>query len=455
MADEWTPLTDSLRSLLTAQGWADPTPVAVAVSGGADSMALLLTACALGLDVTVLHVDHGLRPESSADRDFVEHAARDLGCAFHAHLAHNLAAKAERDGQGLEAAARTERYSWFDQKVGPGGILLTGHHADDQRETQLLHLIRGTRPDAWRGMEPWNTERGFAIGRPFLGLTREALLNALRQKGQAWREDASNLDPRHLRNRIRHELVPLLDVLRPGWDAGLSRAAALAVEWRTSTLDLLADVKPGELPLSLVKAAPSPRHLVWLWGAQFGAVAGQLDALISLAEPSTETGKQCSTSSHRILRERDRLLAMPLAPSDAPLNWPQPLNPHTDKKGEIHTPQGTLKWSVSHVNERPEVVRNEKTAQLDLSTFKGPLTLRHWLSGDRIAPLGMEGQQSVSDILTQRKVPHASRSQVLLLEDAEQYPVWLVGHRIDRRVALPETVSARGIDVLNLHWFPA
>lgn len=455
MADEWTPLTDSLRSLLTAQGWADPTPVAVAVSGGADSMALLLTACALGLDVTVLHVDHGLRPDSSADRDFVERAARDLGCAFHAHLAHNLAAKAERDGQGLEAAARTERYSWFNQKVGQGGILLTGHHADDQRETQLLHLIRGTRPDAWRGMEPWNTERGFAIGRPFLGLTREALLNALRQKGQAWREDASNLDPRHLRNRIRHELVPLLDVLRPGWDAGLSRAADLAVEWRTSTLDLLADVKPGELPLSLVKVAPSPRHLVWLWGAQFGAVAGQLDALVSLAEPSTETGKQCSTSSHRILRERDRLLAMPLAPSDAPLNWPQPLNPHTDKEGEIHTPQGTLKWSVSHVNERPEVVRDEKTAQLDLSTFKGPLTLRHWLSGDRIAPLGMEGQQSVSDILTQRKVPHASRSQVLLLEDAEQYPVWLVGHRIDRRVALPETVSARGIDVLNLHWFPA
>ena len=455
MADAWTPLTDSLRSLLTAQGWAEPTPVAVAVSGGADSMALLLTACALRLDVTVLHVDHGLRPESSADRDFVERAARDLGCDFHAHLAHDLAAKAEREGQGLEAAARAERYSWFDQKVGPGGILLTGHHADDQRETQLLHLIRGARPDAWRGMEAWNTERGFAIGRPFLGLNHEALLNALHQHGQAWREDASNLDPRHLRNRIRHELVPLLEVLRPGWDAGLSRAADLAVEWRASTLDLLADLEPGELPLSRVQSAPSPRHLVSLWGAQFGAVSGQLDALVSLAEPGTETGKQCATASHRILRERDRLLAMPLDPSDVTLGQPRSLNPHSHATGEIDMPQGTLKWSVSHVTERPEVAQDEDTAQLNLSALKGPLTLRHWLSGDRISPLGMDGQQSVSDILTQRKVLHASRSQVLLLEDAEQHPAWLVGHRIDRRVALPETVSPRGLDVLTLHWFPA
>ena len=455
MADAWTPLTDSLRSLLTAQGWAEPTPVAVAVSGGADSMALLLTACALGLDVTVLHVDHGLRPESSADRDFVERAARELGCDFHAHLAHDLAAKAEREGQGLEAAARAERYSWFDQKVGPGGILLTGHHADDQRETQLLHLIRGARPDAWRGMEAWNTKRGFAIGRPFLGLTREALLNALRQKGQAWREDASNLDPRHLRNRIRHELVPLLDVLRVGWDAGLSRAADLAMEWRASTLKLLADLEPGELPLSRVQSAPSPRHLVSLWGAQFGAVSGQLDALISLTEPGTETGKQCSTSSHRIVRERDHLLATPLGPSDALFNWPVFLNPHADRDGEIQTPQGTLKWSVCHVNRRPHIVQDEYTAQLNLCALKGPLTLRHWLSGDRISPLGMTGKQNVSDVLTQRKVPHASRSQVLLLEDAEQHPAWLLGHRIDRRVALPDAVSLAGLDILTLHWFPA
>ena len=454
MADEWTPLTDSLRSLLTANGWAEPTPVALAVSGGADSMALLLTACAMELDVTVLHVDHGLRPESGADRDFVERAAHDLGCAFQVHLAHGLAAKAERTGQGLEAAARAERYSWFDQKVGAGGILLTGHHADDQRETQLLHLIRGTRPDAWRGMEAWNTERGFAIGRPFLDLTRETLLNALHQKGQAWREDASNLDPQHLRNRIRCELVPLLDALRPGWDVGLNRAARLAMEWRASTLDLLAGVKPEELPLSIVKSAPSPRHLISLWGSQFGAVAGQLDALISLAEPDTETGKYCSTSSHRILRERDRLLAMSLAPSDAPLNWPQSLNPHSDKEGEIHTPQGTLKWSVCHVTKRPDIDQNEDTAQLNLCALKGPLTLRPWLSGDRIAPLGMDGQQTVSDILTQRKVPHASRPQMLLLEDAEQHPAWLVGHRIDRRVALPETVSPTGLDILTLHWFP-
>ena len=455
MVDEWTPLKDSLRSLLGTQGVEKSIPLAVAVSGGADSMALLLTACALELDVTVLHVDHGLRPESEADRDFVKHAARNLGCAFESHLVKGLTEKSQREGIGLEAAARAERYEWFGKKVGSGGIVLTGHHADDQRETQLLHLIRGARVDAWRGMEVWNRDRGFAIGRPFLKLKRNTLRDALRAKGQPWREDSSNLDPQHLRNRIRHELVPLLDNLRPGWDSGLTRAGELALEWRSSAIDLLASVAPGELPLSLLESAPAPRHLISIWGAQFGAVTGQLNALVALTDPDTETGKHCSTATHRIVRERNHLVSVPLDLSGMSVEGPKTLNPETQPNGKIQTPQGTLSWTVHRSTERPDIVRDERTAQLDLRTLKSPLTLRQWLSGDRIAPLGMKGQQSVSDILTQRKVPHLFRSQVLLLEDAEGSPAWLVGHRIDRRVALPERGLSRNLDVLYLHWSPA
>ena len=454
MADEWTPLTDSIRTLLNGHGMADTDRMALAVSGGADSMALLHAACSVSDNVSVLHVDHGLRSESEEDRRFVESASLDLGCRFHAHVVTDLVGMAAGQGQGIEAAARAVRYAWFAEMVPPGGVLLTAHHADDQRETRLLHLIRGARPDSWQGMMAWNEERSHAIGRPFLGLSRDTLIRALRSKDIPWREDASNSDRRHLRNRIRHELVPLLDDLRPGWDAGLGRAARLAEEWRSSMRNLLADLPTDELPLSVVESAPSPRHLISLWGERFGCVAGQLDVLVSLTDSGTETGRQCLTASHRILRDRDRLMALPLG--DAPSGEAAfgTMEPHAQSDGRLETPVGVLAWSVEKRRGRPEVKTGDAIAQLDLGTLRSPLTLRRWRSGDRVAPLGMEGHQTVSDILTQRKVPHALRSDVLLLEDAVGLPAWLVGHRIDRRAALPGTSDAQDLHVLTLRWHP-
>ena len=220
----------------------------------------------------------------------MEAAAASLGCRFEVHVVDGLEDRAKTNGLGLEAAAREARYTWFAEVLGKGDVLLTGHHADDQRETRLLHLIRGARPDAWRGMDAWTTEWGFTVGRPFLGLSRSALVAVLNEAGLVWREDPSNADSRHLRNRLRHELIPLLDTLRPGWDAGLDRAAELASEWRGSTLDLLKTIPHDALPLSALDAAPSPRHLMSIWSARHGATAGQLDALMELAAPGTETG---------------------------------------------------------------------------------------------------------------------------------------------------------------------
>ena len=452
MADEWTPLTDALRALLSEQGLSASHPVAVAVSGGADSIALLHAACAVSPGVTVLHVDHGLREDSAADRQFVEAAAAALGCRFLAHVVEGLEERSQTNGLGLEATAREERYAWFAEVLGEGDVLLTGHHADDQRETQLLHLIRGARPDAWRGMDAWTTERGFAVGRPFLGLSRSALVAALNEAGIAWREDPSNRDPRHLRNRIRHELMPLLDSLRPGWDAGLDRAGDLASEWREATLALLANTPQDVLPLSALEAAPSPRHMVSIWSARHGATAGQLNALMELATPETETGKRCDTSTHGIVREREALVARRL---DSPAQAPQGFDPRNEPEGERNTVGGCLRWTVERAPTRPRILAEDHVAQVNLGALQGPLTVRPWCAGDRLAPLGMDGHQSVADILTQRKVAHADRPSALLLEEAGGMPVWLVGHRIDRRAALPDAWPEDGLDLLTLRWDPA
>ena len=453
MADEWTPLTHALRDLLSKQGLTHSRPLAVAVSGGADSMALLQAACAVSPDVTVLHVDHGLRPDSTEDRRFVEAAAAELGCRFLAHALDGVEGRAHSNGLGLEATAREERYAWFAEVLGEGDVLLTGHHADDQRETQLLHLIRGARPDAWRGMDAWTTERGFAVGRPFLGLPRKSLVDALNQAGVAWREDPSNADPRHLRNRIRHELVPVLDRLRPGWDAGLARAGGLAQEWRAATLDLLDGQPPGALPFSALDAAPSPRHMVSIWSARHGATAGQMDALMALVAPETETGKRCDTSTHGIIREREGLVARKLDDRGALAS--HRIDPEHQPEGERKTLGGCLQWTVDRALQRPAIEAGDGIAQVSLGAVQGPLTVRPWRAGDQLAPLGMEGHQSVADILTQRKVGHADRPSALLLEDAGGMPVWLVGHRIDRRAALPDAWPEDGLDLLTLRWVPA
>ena len=449
MAADWTPLTDALRALLSEHGLPESHPVAVAVSGGADSMALLHAACAVSSQVTVLHVDHGLRGESNADRQFVEAAAASLGCQFQVQVVDGLEACAKTTGLGLEAAAREARYGWFAEVLGEGDVLLTGHHADDQRETQLLHLIRGARPDAWRGMDTWTTERGYTVGRPFLGLSRSALVAVLNEAGMAWREDPSNADPRHLRNRLRHELIPLLDHLRPGWDAGLDRAAKLASEWRSSTMTLLETIPHDVLSLAALEAAPSPRHLMSIWSARHGATAGQLDALMALAAPETETGKRCDTTTHGLVRERDGLVARRL---ESPTLAPQVFDPKSEPEGERPTPGGRIRWTVNRVSTQPEIQAGEEMAQVNLDALEGPLTLRRWRAGDRLAPLGMDGHQSVADILTQRKVAHGDRPSALLLEDAHGTAVWLVGHRIDRRVALPTEWPEDGLEVLTLRW---
>ena len=449
MAADWTPLTDALRALLSEHGLSESHPVAVAVSGGADSMALLHAACAVSSQVTVLHVDHGLREESNEDRQFVEAAAASLGCRFEVHVVDGLEDRAKTNGLGLEAAAREARYTWFAEVLGKGDVLLTGHHADDQRETRLLHLIRGARPDAWRGMDAWTTEWGFTVGRPFLGLSRSALVAVLTEAGLVWREDPSNADSRHLRNRLRHELIPLLDTLRPGWDAGLDRAAELASEWRGSTLDLLKTIPHDALPLSTLDAAPSPRHLMSIWSARHGATAGQLDALMELAAPGTETGKRCDTPTHGLVRERDGLVARRL---ESPIQAPLVFDPRSESKGERPTPRGWVRWTVDRASMRPEIRGEEDVAQINLIALEGPLTLRPWRAGDRLAPLGMDGHQSVADILTQRKVAHGDRPSALLLEDVCGMPIWLVGHRIDRRAALPTAWPEGGLEVLTLRW---
>jgi tRNA(Ile)-lysidine synthase len=213
--------------------------VVVGVSGGADSVFLVLTlaelAPALALRLHVAHLDHGWRgAESAADAAFVRDLAARLGLPFHAE---RLAAAGRRAGASgsPEDRARRARYAFFRDVCRQTGarVVATGHTQDDQVETVLLGLVRGSgllglSGMAWRAPLPVPDAEGLIVVRPLLGVPREAIRVALRARGESWREDATNADLSLPRNRLRAQVIPLLESISPGFRPALLRSAALA-----------------------------------------------------------------------------------------------------------------------------------------------------------------------------------------------------------------------------------
>jgi tRNA(Ile)-lysidine synthase len=229
------------RALATAGVPAAGDGVAVAVSGGADSLALLhaLRVLAGPRDwrLAVLTVDHGLRPGSAADAAFVADHAKSLGLPARLLTLAPADLEAHR-AAGPEGAARAARYEALWPAAGELGCpwLATGHTLDDQAETVLLQLLRGAGPDGLAGM----TVRSGRLLRPLLGVRRAETRACCAAAGLPWREDPTNANDGPLRNRVRRHLLPLLEELRPGATQTLARTAALAADERDWLAPLVA-----------------------------------------------------------------------------------------------------------------------------------------------------------------------------------------------------------------------
>ncbi len=228
--------------------------LACAVSGGPDSLALLVLARAGGCEVTAFHVDHGLRPDGADEAALVAAAAERFGAAFRARRA--LVA----DGPNLEARARAARFAVLPSDVA------TGHTMDDQAETILCNLLRGAGPDGLAGMRPGPTH-------PLLALRRAETAALCRDLGLRWVTDPSNDDPRHLRNRVRHELLPLCaDIARRDPVPVLARQGRIARD-ETDLLDSLAEAAvPVVADAARLAGAPVAlaRRAVRRWLRQLG-----------------------------------------------------------------------------------------------------------------------------------------------------------------------------------------
>jgi len=441
-------MVEQVRTLLRENiAFAPGEKVVVAVSGGMDSMVLLDIVDrlreALDIQLHVAHFDHQLRPESAADSRFVAAAARrrDLPCT---QGCEDVGQHARQRCLSLEAAARRLRYQFLDQvaqEVGAGKIVL-GHHADDQAETVLLRLVRGS---GARGLGAMEVMREGRYLRPLLGFERRTLEAYAAAAGIEFREDASNRDLRFLRNRVRHELIPQLQQYNPSVVEALNRTATVLRDeddFLEGIAREAAEAAIGE-PVACWGAArkiilDASRFLGYHIAVQRRVIRTLVQGLSTREGPfdfeHVEKVLECARQPDSGLRpiaaglgaqrRGERLIL-------GRMNAPR-VAAEMDIPGEIRVPERRLSLRARLVPAscfaalKPEL--GGVRAAFDAARVGEKLLLRSPRPGDRFQPLGMEGHKKLSDFLIDLKWPRILRDEVLLLIRGDEI-VWVVGLR--------------------------
>ncbi len=347
------PIHRELARFLRAHGVRRDARVLVAVSGGADSVALLHALLGIGQRVAAAHVHHGLRGrEADADLAFVADLSRSLGVPF----AFARVDAAARDGRSPEARARSLRYEALERirVAGDHAHLATAHHLDDQAETVLLRAVRGTGIAGLAAIRP-RLEDGRVL-RPLLETRRADLRRYLVERGLSFREDATNADPATPRNRLRLEILPALDSMHPGASERLASLAALAAEHDAALIaalgeriEQLSSRGDGGLWLDAAKLAAlelgQRRRALHALAVREGLAASlsrahieRIDAFVAGGETGRELSLPCGL---KLLRDRQRLW---LGPSIGP-SPPASLHVEVPLEGSLEFPERGLRLS--------------------------------------------------------------------------------------------------------------
>ena len=463
--------------------------VVVGVSGGPDSMCLLdvLHALALkhGLTLHVAHLNHALRPEAPAEAAYVQAEAERRGLDFVSETV-DVAGAAAASKQSIETTARRLRYDFLGRvaRLSGAGRVAVAHTADDQAETVLMHLLRGSGLRGLRGMAPSRVlgevlpgPLGAAAGgplpiplvpvplyliRPLLSITRAEIMAYCAEHQLAPRIDSSNTDVHYFRNRLRHELLPVLEAYNPNVRALLARTAAVAAGdyelWLQAVQDLWAvtlaatPAQPGQVVFDRARwqmlSVAQQRALLRL--AVEHVVTGAdavdfapLEAAVQFSR-SAQPGRSCELAAGLSLRldVAHIVVAGPAAPDAR--HWPRLVDGGLAPGWRLLCePLGSDGWTSAQIAAAPRW-----TAYVDAERVTRPLQLRARRPGDRFQPLGLAGHSVLlSDFMVNQKLPADQRDEWPLLVCGEDI-VWVMGFRLDERYKV--TANTRQVTRLTL-----
>lgn len=426
--------------------------VGAAVSGGADSVALLCLLlelrAELGIVLAVAHVNHKLRSaESDEDERFVAELARQHGLELHVREA-----PVRRHDTGVEAAARELRYDFFWELAKQNRVakIVTAHTLDDQAETVLLRIFRGT---GIRGLSSIHSrivleDQGRVFGevvRPLLAFRRAALVEYLRETGQSWREDASNLDTAFRRNRVRHRLLPL--ITEDFGEAAIEHMGELAEiaraeeeHWLASTQYSVPSTQTSassSAPLEVERILSLPlaasRRLVRAWiEANAAAVSISFRLIEEILDfARAEAGKIVELPrGYRVRRSRDQLC---LERSESDLReyrYSLPI------PGEVEIPELGIQLRAIIVDPK-SVPETDRDSLLDPACLSGVVLVRNWQAGDRYWPAHTKQEKKVKDLLSDRQAA-GTQKKLWPVAVGRGDLVWMRGFAVPVAVRAPE-----------------
>ncbi|GEP50764.1 tRNA(Ile)-lysidine synthase [Flavobacterium noncentrifugens] len=406
----------------------------LATSGGIDSMVLVDLLLKENFEIAIAHCNFQLRGiESFEDQKFIENFAQKNNIPVFI-TQFDTKAFAEDYKLSTQVAARELRYNWFYELLETENFdyILTAHHADDNLETFLINLSRGTGIEGLTGIPQQNEK----IIRPLLAFSRNEIEAYANENQIEWREDSSNASDKYLRNKVRHHIVPLLKDLNPGFLSAfqktqdyLQQTQGMAEDAAIMVYQQVAQEANDEIHFNLKKLKKLSNYHSYLyqWLSEFGFSAWK--DIYALAD--SQSGKQVFSPEFRLVKNRDFLILSPLKNLKETSEFL--INENTT---DVNFP---IKLSFSKVDSVIET--SNKTIFTDVDKLKFPLILRRWNEGDVFEPFGMDGKsKKVSKFFKDEKFSLAEKEKTWLLCSGNKI-IWIVGKRADERFKVSETTK--------------
>lgn len=390
--------------------------VLVALSGGADSVALLRILLSLGYNCKAAHCNFHLRnDESDRDEKFVTLLCKDLNVPLQT-ISFDTKSYARTNKLSIEMAARELRYQWFDELKHNDSFshIAIAHHRDDSIETMLLNLIRGTGINGLLGIRPINGD----IIRPLLCVSRNEIIGYLEEIKQEYVTDSTNLQDEYTRNKIRLKLLPLMQEINPSIKESLFQTGNYLNQVATVYQQAIKESRyktesQGNINITSLLAEPSPEALLFEILFPLGFNPAQINDIAKSLQG--QSGKQfISKQGVRVIKDRDALLI------DKP------------KEKEDTTPPFQLLFEKQAYSPSFVIPKEKNTACFDADKLKEPIMIRKWKQGDFFIPFGMKGKKKVSDYLTDRKLSISEKEEQWVLCSNNQI-AWIIGERTDNR----------------------
>ncbi len=417
-ATEPEKLENRVAECLDAKGI---TAVTAGISGGADSVAMLLLLKKCGIRIQAVHCNFHLRgDESERDRDFVKALCHRVGIRLTV-VDFDVKAYIEANRVSVEMACRELRYAEFRRimRENRSDRIAVAHNADDNAETVLLNLMRGAGVAGLRGISQDSGE----IIRPLLGVTRDEILLYLESKDETYVTDSTNMSSDFRRNFLRNEVIPLLETRWPGARKSICHTASIMgqekkmLDW---TERLLSDNDDRILTFEAIRKCPDSRWIINRFISRFGGTPSQSGEIAaSLETVPFQSGKQWSVPQGRIVLERDRL-EFSIRNNDSPSASCEEFDTDCDTLGlALHSPLSELWTSLPP----------------DRITFRNPET------GDRIKPLGMTGSVAVSKVMKDARLSQIQKEDVMVALDTDTGEIiWIDGLKRSRlALVAPDT----------------